>query len=134
MELRDGVSYFLVRFSNTVRDVLEEDDGGKQKLGPSWFAPILPRARHTWNWDLPGRASQDRLRLDGYIHWEIFADNAPVQKGSLSLQHVPWTVEHGQKRAVGKALLGERSLLIMVVLLMLLVVGSILFRALSHGF
>jgi hypothetical protein len=134
MELCDGVRYFLVRFSNTIRDVLEEDDAGKQKLGPSWFAPILPRARHTWNWDLPGQFSQDQLCLDEHIRWEIFADNAPVQKGSLSLQNVPWTVEHGQKRAVGKAILSERGLLSMVVLFMLLVGGSILFRALTHGF
>jgi hypothetical protein len=136
MELRDGVRYLLVRFSNTERDVLEEDDAGKQKLGSSWFAPILPRARHIWNWELPRQFSQDRLYLDEQIHWKIFADNAPVRMDSLALQDVPWVVEHGQKRAAGRALFGQSRMMVYLVLFLILLIlwlAPMLYRIVRSG-
>ena len=79
---------------------------------------------------------QDRLRPDEHIHWEIFADNAPVQKGSLSLQNVPWTVEHGQKRAVGRALFSQSSLIVYALIffiLLMLWLAPTLFRFVRSG-
>ena len=76
------------------------------------------------------------MSLDEQICWEIFADNAPVRVGSLSLQDVPWVVEHGQKRAAGRALFGQPGIMLymlIVLILLILWLAPMLYRIVRGG-
>lgn len=78
---------------NTRRDYVGARDL-RPEYGPSWFAPILPGLSHYWSWrlrdlsDLKDWSSDIQAEPDDLIYWEIYADNAPVEKGMIKLKDI----------------------------------------------
>lgn len=88
------INEFTVEYygENTVRDLLDVEHAPfgspKTKYGPSRFDPVLP--------GLKGRAEDIRLNDDimlgeHIINWKVYADNAPVNSGSITMSDVKYT-------------------------------------------
>lgn len=94
----DGVEYVTWTFDNTRRDVVDYEwnavGGGIEKYGPSWHDPILPGLSHSFSVSLRHKQVFDRSQFSGKrIYWQIYADNAPVQEGSIEIDSIPITIE-----------------------------------------
>lgn len=87
LEEIDDVKYFVWYCDNTRRDVLRGNEFGPTEYGSSWFDPILPSLGHTWVWELPVGFHMGRL-TDEKIVWEVFADNAAVNTGSVLVREI----------------------------------------------
>lgn len=79
---------------NTIRDVLDVRHtpygGAEIKYGPSRFDPVLP--------GLKGRAEEIPLRNglmlgEHEIKWKVYADNAPVNSGSIKMIDIKYTLK-----------------------------------------
>ncbi len=77
---------------NTIRDILDSTyshmSGTTYKYGPSRYAPVLP--------GLKGQSEEIALRNDIMLNehrimWKVFADNAPVNSGSVKLSDIKHT-------------------------------------------
>lgn len=92
-EVIDGKGYRRNVEANTRRDYVGSRDL-RPEYGPSWFAPILPGLSHYWYWqlgnlsDLKDWSNDIQVEPDDLIFWEIYADNAPVEKGVIRLDDV----------------------------------------------
>lgn len=87
----NGITYRTIRKKNTQRDVIEEDNRGKEKLGSSWFDPILPSLSHRWEWNLPRNFGPAQIQSDERIYWEVMADNSPPMSGSVVLKDLQFS-------------------------------------------
>lgn len=88
-EVIDGKKYRMNVEVNTRRDYIGSRDL-RPEYGPSWFDPILPGLTHSWVWNL-GDWNNDNLlesQGDDLIYWEVFADNAPVEKGAIRVRDI----------------------------------------------
>lgn len=69
---------------NTKRDFIGMD-GLRGEYGPSYVVPILPGLSHTWEvLQLDDTVFFDPRDSDQIV-WELFADDAPTKKGTVSL-------------------------------------------------
>jgi len=83
----DGAQYILRVVDNTRRDVVKGGLFGASEYGPSWFDPILPNLAHTWKWELPADFHMEAV-TDERILWEVYADNAPKNSGSILVREI----------------------------------------------
>ena len=87
---KEGTNYIRILRENVIPEIMSND---KQVVfrGPGRYTPILPGRKHTW--DIP-------LINDFYTHshffkdnspkllWELYADNAQVQKGETPFKQI----------------------------------------------
>jgi hypothetical protein len=85
--LLEGIPYIEWGRKNTERDPLKHGLYGVEQYGPSWFDPILPGLAYSWDWDISAEVQLDELS-DIPIYWEVYADNAPPQKGTVKLSDI----------------------------------------------
>lgn len=82
-----GVSCCEFVLDNTVRDVVDAKMG-IIKYGPSWFDPILPELKKPVK-SIELKDEYAHLNAnDIIIHWHVYADNAPVNTGSITLSDI----------------------------------------------
>lgn len=86
--------------ANTRRDVVGQQSSAHSiraapQYGPTWFEPILPGLNRTWSLSLP--ESIDHISSDATIYWCVFADNAPMQSGSIRWADIPRTMRFTTK-------------------------------------
>jgi hypothetical protein len=89
--LPDGV-YYRDYKENTIRDVVDSQHFGVHyvpKYGPSRYDPILPGRQHVWETELVDRLSLITKGRNFRIHWEVYADNAPLNRGEILLSDIP---------------------------------------------
>lgn len=111
----DGKSYFILRKENTRRDVIEEDEQGKEKLGSSWFDPLLPSLSHQWRWELPHSFLPKNVDDEQEIYWEVYADSAPVRKGNIKVKDLVFTQRRETLRRTIEADTGRVRLILIVI-------------------
>ena len=91
----DGTWYVEWSRRNTRRDVVKAEVLGPSEYGASWFDPILPGLSYTWEWDL--REDFDQVKLGGErVIWEVYADNAPKQSGTVLVRDIEVTGKTGE--------------------------------------
>jgi len=82
----DGEYFYEYYKENTVRDMV---DGSR--YGPSRYSPILPGRSREWE----TRITKDMNQIlamkqgDARIKWEVYADNAPVNRGITPVAAIP---------------------------------------------
>lgn len=83
----DGTKYVMWSKSNTRRDVIKAETFGANQYGSSWFDPILPNLAFTWERDIFEGFDKEK-HGDLKIIWEVYADNAPPQKGQTFIRDI----------------------------------------------
>lgn len=83
----DGIKYVVWIKRNTQRDLIKVEPAGVNQYGSSWFDPLLPGLSYTWEWDLTEKFDKNKMG-DMRILWEVHADNAPMQSGSILIQEI----------------------------------------------
>jgi len=126
IKLIDNIRYFVLSLTNTRRDILEEDDKGNEKHGPSWFEPIFPASERTWTYKLPNPLP--KFINDEEIIWEVYADNAPKRLGRVKASEIALVKEYAPVSKVMKKLWSDsknRPLVIVMFLSFALAITSI---------
>jgi hypothetical protein len=62
----------------------------KSNLEDGKHVPILPNLEHSWEWELPDSFNPDKLDNNEKVHWEVHADNAPINKGQIDVRQIPF--------------------------------------------
>ncbi len=83
----DGIKYVTWSKRNTQRDIIKVEGLGTNQYGSSWFDPILPNLSFTWDWDIFEEFDMEK-HGDLKIYWEVYADNAPPQKGHTLVKEI----------------------------------------------
>jgi len=83
----DGIKYVVWTKSNTHRDLIKAVPMGVNQYGSSWFDPVLPGLSYAWEWDLTRKFDKSKME-DMKILWEVYADNAPMQSGSVAIREI----------------------------------------------
>jgi hypothetical protein len=83
----DGTKYMVWSRLNTQRDLVKVEPFGGGQYGSSWFDPILPGLAFIWEWELSEKFNKIKLG-DLKILWEVYADNAPKQNGSILVREI----------------------------------------------
>ncbi len=123
----DGKNYYVPRRANTRRDVIEEDESGREKLGASYFDPILPSLERAWEWPLPNGFNVAALsQNDDQLHWKVHADNAPERSGSVKLSGIPVSQETETLRGFVKTAFGRAALGVILVVTAIWLILTIL--------
>jgi hypothetical protein len=92
----DGKSYRIWWEDNTRRDVVDSQPLGAVRYGPSWYEPLLPGLGREWSLYLSGSLAREALAtFSGEVHWEAYADNAPVRNGSIRVSDLQWLIDDG---------------------------------------
>jgi hypothetical protein len=94
----EGIEYFVHDVANTKRDILDYETltPGVQtaRYGPTWFNPILPSQSHRVSVPIRFEEPFVQSNFSGlFIHWEIYADNAPMERGSVLIESIPLVFE-----------------------------------------
>lgn len=76
----EGIEYYQWSRMNTRRDIIKSEVMGRSEYGSSWFDPILPSLSFVWERDIFEDFSLEKYG-DLKIFWEVYADNAPPEKG-----------------------------------------------------
>lgn len=89
----DGRRYFVLTKENTSRDLIQKVErqgvvGILQgtEYGPSWFKPILPSLELSWEVPFPNNINP--YKGNHKLLWEVYADNAPVNKGEIEIKNI----------------------------------------------
>ena len=83
----DGIKYVVWTKRNTERDLIKVEPMGGNQYGSSWFDPILPKLSYSWDWRLSEKFDETK-HGELKILWEVFADNAPVEKGNMKIKDI----------------------------------------------
>jgi hypothetical protein len=88
VELEDSVKYVRIARENVVQETREQ--GEIVSRGPGRYTPILPGRTHSWVIPLVNKFTihQMNFRDTPKIYWELYADNAPCNKGNLSMSKI----------------------------------------------
>lgn len=86
VDMIDGGKYVTWSRANTEQDVIGFKNLRPQH-GPSRFDPVLPGLGYYWEWEWEWSKGGVNELLSAYgnelIHWEIYADNAPIERGTI---------------------------------------------------
>jgi hypothetical protein len=102
--------------------VLEESNTESEQ-----YKPILPHLKHTWKWEMPRNFSPANSEHDEKILWEVYADNAPVNKGQVEVHELPLVRSKETALRVFWASVDKRQLYVYLFLFGILVVVQVFF-------
>jgi hypothetical protein len=90
----DDVDYVVWKTDNIERDTVKDSGGEETGYGSSWYRRILPGMSREWVW---GNLRDDMVETySGNVFlWEIFADNAPVDRGRILIADISKVFERG---------------------------------------
>lgn len=98
VEQIDNVDYVVWTADNIERDLIKDSAAeiGQAEYGPSWYKRILPGMTRSWEWG-GGAFKVEMVNAYSYNHflWEILADNAPVEKGTIKIGDIKQVFERG---------------------------------------
>lgn len=109
METVDGTDYFVIEKDNQKRMTFHDEEG-QNRFGTAWFDPILPTQSYTWWWTLSSKLTSSEVQSDEIILWEVSADHAPLQHGSIQLREIEFVPRTLNINDILKTLLIEKEL------------------------